>query len=244
MSYILDALKKSAAERERGITPGLHTQTMGQAPEILVAARHAKMAFYGVMGLALLLLSGIFWLLLSRPLPIQVSIPPPPTPAPTALLPSLPKPALLQAEVSTPQPEPVTALVQSTDVSIPSTPEKKPQIVAKTPAKTTAITKPKPPLVNTVTHNEAAATPTAVHSANEPRIYAISELPDDIRTSLPKLAISGAVYANTPANRMLIVSGQIYHESDEPAPGLQVEQIRPKEAIFKYQGYRYRQSYP
>ena len=244
MSYILDALKKSAAERERGITPGLHTQTMGQAPEILVAARHAKMAFYGVMGLALLLLGGIFWLLLNRHSPIQASIPQPATRTATALLPSLSKPALLQAEAPTPPPEPVTALVQNTDESTQSSSEKKPQVVAKTPVKTTVVTKPKPPLVNTVSRKEADATPAAVHSANESRIYAISELPDDIRTSLPKLAISGAVYANTPANRMLIVSGQIYHESDEPAPGLQVEQIRPKEAIFKYQGYRYSQSYP
>ncbi len=228
MSYILDALRKSAAERERGMTPGLNTPAIGPAPEALAAARHTKMAFYGAVAFALLLLGAIVWLLLTRPVPAPDARPAPPSPHPIAAL---------------PQPAPALAALTPSQPPTPSPePEQPPASVPDTTPKATVTAKAKPP--------RAKETPTpiplvvALPTASEPRIYAVSELPDNIRATLPQLTISGAVYAQTPANRMLIVSGQIYHESDEPTPGLQVEHIRPKEAILKYQGYRYRQSYP
>ncbi len=224
MSYILDALRKSAAERERGMTPGLNTPAIGPAPEALAAARHTKMAFYGAVAFALLLLGAIVWLLLTRPVPTPNARPAPPSPPPIAAL---------------PQPTPALAALTP---SQPPAPEQPPASIPDTAPKATVTAKAKPPRA------KEAPTPTTpavvLPTASEPRIYAVSELPDNIRATLPQIAISGAVYAETPANRMLIVSGQIYRESDELTPGLQVEHIRPKEAILKYQGYRYRQSYP
>lgn len=235
MSYILDALRKSAAERERGMTPGLNTPTPGPDSEALAAARHTKIAFYGAISLAVLFLAAIVWLLLTRPAPVPyaeshvtpvaVLAQPISTPA------QMPAPA---GPLPAPVPEPVAVVPASIPDAMPPAP----------PQATVAI-KPRPRRVKETKEAQPLATPAAVSpTVSEPRIYAVNELPDEVRATLPKLAISGAVYAETPANRMLIVSGQVFRENDEPTPGLQVEHIRPKEAILKYQGYRYRQSYP
>ncbi len=60
----------------------------------------------------------------------------------------------------------------------------------------------------------------AAASAAEPRIYQLSELPDEIRRELPTLAVGGAMYSQNPANRMLIVNGQTFHEGDKLGPNL------------------------
>jgi general secretion pathway protein B len=47
------------------------------------------------------------------------------------------------------------------------------------------------------------------------------------------------MYSETQANRMLIVNGQVFHESDTLAPGVVLEQIKLKEVILTFKGYRY-----
>ena len=75
------------------------------------------------------------------------------------------------------------------------------------------------------------------------RIYAVNELPEDVRRSLPALPIGGAMYSKNAADRMLIVGGQILHEGDTIAPELKLEQIRLKSAVFRYKSYRYEVNY-
>ena len=82
----------------------------------------------------------------------------------------------------------------------------------------------------------AAASASAVA---EPRVYQLSELPDEIRRELPTLAVGGAMHSQNPANRLLIVNGQTFHEGDKLAPNLSLEQIRLKSAVLEYKGYRY-----
>ena len=67
----------------------------------------------------------------------------------------------------------------------------------------------------------------------------MSELPDEIRRELPTLAVGGAMYSQNPANRLLIVNGQTFHEGDKLAPNLFLQQIRLKSAVLEYKGYRY-----
>lgn len=55
----------------------------------------------------------------------------------------------------------------------------------------------------------------------------------------PKLAISGAIHSDNPAQRMLIVNGQVFNEGGEPAPGVQIEQIRPRNVVLRFRGQRY-----
>ncbi|HEY1393642.1 MAG TPA: general secretion pathway protein GspB, partial [Methylibium sp.] len=80
-------------------------------------------------------------------------------------------------------------------------------------------------------------------SAAEERIYAPADLPDEVRRSLPQLAIGGSVYSEAPGSRLLIVNGQPLHEGDQPAPGVVLERIKLKSAVMSYKGYRYEISY-
>lgn len=83
------------------------------------------------------------------------------------------------------------------------------------------------------TPDEARKAPPATPSP------ALSELPPDIRQAVPKLVISGAIYSETAAHRMLIINGQVFHEGESPAPNLELEQIRPKTAVFNFKGQRF-----
>lgn len=38
---------------------------------------------------------------------------------------------------------------------------------------------------------------------------------------------------------MLIVNGQVFHEGEEPVPGLVLEEIRDSSAVFTYRGRRH-----
>jgi general secretion pathway protein B len=57
------------------------------------------------------------------------------------------------------------------------------------------------------------------------------------------LTVGGAMYSQTPANRMLIINGQVVREGDTIAPGLVLEQIKLKSAVLKVKGLRYGISY-
>ncbi|KQU71129.1 MULTISPECIES: general secretion pathway protein GspB [unclassified Rhizobacter] len=226
MSYILDALRRADSERERGRVPGLHAQPGSAAaddddlPDGRGGMRWGFVA--SLLGLALVVVFA--WMAFGRDKPIEVIVsappplvqpaPPPVAPAPVAT--ALPTPAPVQ--------EPIAA-------AAPATPA--PERVA------AAVDKPqrKPP---------APARREPVRSApppDEPKAVPLSELPEDVRRQLPTLAISGATYSASRANRMLIVNGQLYHEGDIVAPNLHLEQIQLKSAVLRYKNYRYSVGY-
>ena len=71
----------------------------------------------------------------------------------------------------------------------------------------------------------------------------MAELPAEVQRDLPKLAISGGVHSENAAQRLLIVGGQVKSEGAELAPGVVLEQIRPRTAVLRFKGYRYSQPY-
>ena len=89
----------------------------------------------------------------------------------------------------------------------------------------------------------ASATATAATASAVPpapmRVNSLAELPADVRAALPALAFGGSIYSNTPANRLLIVNGQLMHEGDALGPGATLEQIKPKAAVLNIRGQRY-----
>ncbi len=92
--------------------------------------------------------------------------------------------------------------------------------------------------------NTTSAISTAAPTTDaDTRIHAPSELPASIQRELPKLVIGGAMYSETPANRMLIINSQVFHEGDKLTPDLLLQEIRLKSAVLKYKGYRYGVSY-
>lgn len=47
------------------------------------------------------------------------------------------------------------------------------------------------------------------------------------------------MYSPKPADRILIINGQVLHEGDKIAPDLVLQQIRLKGALLSFKGYRY-----
>lgn len=219
MSYILDALRKADAERERDPARGIHAQpAAGGAPQASAGAPAwlwpASVIAAGVVG------AGLIWQQRSAPVPVPAPVRPvaiavaPPVPA-AAVLPPAPLPA--------PVPErPITKVVAAPAAAPAATPLAPPQAAASAPA--------------------AAARPAAPTPAAD-RVHALAELPADVQRDLPKLAISGGVHSENAAQRMLVVGGQVLSEGAEVAPGVVLEQIRAGNAVLRFRGYRYSVGY-
>ena len=83
----------------------------------------------------------------------------------------------------------------------------------------------------------------AAPPATGDRAYSFAELPADVQQALPKFGISGGVYSENIAQRMLIVNGQVFNEGSEIAPGVVLEQVRLKTAVLRFRGLRISQPY-
>lgn len=272
MSYILDALRKAEAERERGNVPSVHAQPMFPPGASHAGAGRRPPAWMVPASAAVLLLAAAgVWFGVERsgsapsgpvssaPLPTApmtpAAVPPPamvaattptstsappsaglaPTNAPAvattaptrsldSIVAALPKPA------STPAP---TSVTPANDRNAPQStlpPSTSPN------ALDTRSTPASPP-------SGAPSAPTVPAAPNDARIYALNELPDDIRHQLPLLSVGGSMYSPTAANRLLIVNGQVLHEGDRITPELVLQQIKVKAAVLVFKGYRYAINY-
>lgn len=231
MSYILDALRRADAERQRGAVPDLHAQPAGAAASAQASAaaerstlqgRGALLAMVaGAVALAVALAVAVAWWLgrgsLDEPVPgvAPVSVPAAPaSPARVSDLPTVAPAALPPAPAAPLAAGPAPAALPARVVASP---------VAPAPA--SAPTR------------AAAAASTTDASASDP-VIRWAALPESTRSSLPALAWSGGVYADQPSQRLVVVNGQVAREGDELAPGLRLEQIRPKAVVVRWRGQR------
>ena len=215
MSYILDALRKADAERDRGNVPGIHAQPSfgGAMPSRTPPA--AKPWFWLAAGaLAVLIGVALAWYLMR--------------PSPTAAVATLPAPIATAPVAVAPAPAP--APVSPAPAAAPRV-----QVASPKPEAAPVVRKPKPaPPPDPVT-TAADAKPAATGE----KVYTLAELPDDIRRQLPNVAIGGSMYSPKPADRILVINGQVLHEGDRIAPDLVLQQIRLKGALLSFKGYRY-----
>jgi len=249
MSYILDALRKADADRERDPARGIHAQPLSQSA---AASRQDRFLGWGAAGLLALsaLGAGYAWLQAAEPTPVQAvpaaavpvapvatsSDPPAPAVQTAPALPMAGPPAAVPVATAVqPAPPAVTrappAVTTAPNVSVPVAP---PAAMPVPPPRPAAVAQAKPA--------DPPATPEARPAApavEASRVYAVSELPPEVQRELPKLAISGSVHSDVAAQRMLIVGGQVVGEGAELAPGAVLEQIRPKAAVVRFRGYRY-----
>ena len=227
MSYILDALRKADAERVRGALPDLHTQPVQQASNVAAPRPFWRLgsaaALAGVLAIAVAALLGS--LLTSRHADRPVAV---------AATPALPVPQVSMAAALPPLP-PLPALPAAPAVpaplAVPIAPIASVSRDAKAPAAALPALLPAP-----------TPAPSAAGLA-EPRLYALSELPEPIRRDLPVLTVGGAMHSDNPAQRMLILNGQVFHERDVIAPNLTLVQVQLKSALLEFRGYRYRITY-
>lgn len=214
MSYILDALRKADAERDRGNVPGIHAQPSfgGGTPSNAQPAAKPWLWLAGGAG-AVGIVGALAWYLMAPPHgAMDVAAAPAATPAAPAP-PSAP-PATTSTQVV---PAPAPATVSKLEVAPP---------VARKP-------KAAPPAAS------AAPLAEAKPAATAEKVYTLAELPDDIRRQLPNVTIGGSMYSSKPADRILIINGQVLHEGESIAPDLTLQQIRLKAALLNFKGYRY-----
>lgn len=220
MSYILDALRRADAERERGRVPGLNAQAIDLVADEAPGRRGVAPWVWAMLGAAVVVALALLWSLLSRD-------------EPPAALASAP-PALPVAPAA-PMPAPPAA-APSEPPAVPRV--ERPVEPAEPPARKALPRKP-PRREAQAARRVAPAESPASAAAAEPPATPWAQLPEDFRRAVPELRIGGSTYSPNPASRMLIVNGLVQREGDEPAPGVTIRQIRLRSAVFEYRGQRY-----
>lgn len=271
MSYILEALKKAQAERQLGGLPTIHAPTLdgGAAKPPLGPLKRPLVLVAGAMGVTIVaLLALVVW---RQPGQQSAAQPPAATPAAPAV--ALPPPvaasAVPPAAVAAPLAPPVApplapAVAPASPLSEPAEPVAAPaaaKVKAKpadaAPSSEAADRSAKSPPSAAVAAKVARATPPAEPAATEatpaPAKAAVvqqeetapplRELPEPIQRSIPPIVMGGYMYSKNPADRLLLIDKVLRHEGEEVAPGLVLEKLQPKAAVFSFRGYRYRVPY-
>jgi len=245
MSYILDALRKADAERERDPARGIHAQPAAGVP-LRSAPRRALWLWPVGCAVAAAVAAYGFW----GRAPAGVASPAQPTiasapvaapvPALTMRVPPAPAIVTVATSVTPPPPTPVEHMAARAVVAprVPAAPAPA-QAKPAPAAPVAAVVAPAAPVAVIA----APAAPAASAPAASDRIFARTELPPDVQHALPKLAVAGGVYSENAAQRMLIVGGDVKSEGQELAPGVLLEQIRPHSAVLRFRGYRYSVAY-
>lgn len=233
MSYILDALRKSDQQRQRGAVP-----TLLVAQATAAASKQTPSLYYGLLAIVLVGAGIVIgWL---RPWQVEpapraaetVALKPPeinlrqaaPSPAASevALTAELPFPK--QTQAVRPAPAPVAARPEaraSADTSKRGPPSK--------PAN--SVKSPIP--AQRVDTGAADAMPAQT-------VILMADLPVTIQQELPPMSISVHAYSDKPKDRLVGINSRLLHEGDSLAPGLKLEQITPDGMIFSYKGYSFR----
>ena len=86
---------------------------------------------------------------------------------------------------------------------------------------------------------EADRAPAAGPAAAPAPVPTLAQLPEDLRRQVPAMSIGGSVYSALPADRMLVVNGQVVREGTALAPELRLETIGRQTAVFSIRGQRF-----
>lgn len=245
MSYILDALRRADAERQRGAVPGLHAQPLSAAladcrPDRPAAQRRRWQAG-GWAAAALLALGAVLaWRGAGPPGPLPTlpvaSVPPPASPQQAAAAPrqTAPQAAPQAAPLPLPQPQPLLELPPPPQP--PPQPQPAPQPAPQRAAPTVRLAAPAVPASPLATAPPATSRAAPAAPAAPPRLPTLAELPEATRRELPALVVGGSMYADQAPLRIVILNGQVVHEGDRLAPELRVQQIRLKSVVLDFRG--------
>jgi general secretion pathway protein B len=243
MSYILDALRKSDQQRQRGAAPTLlTTQATAGAP------KPPAVLLYGLLA-AVLVIAGVVigWLRPWQPeQPPSATQPLAAKPFEPGQRPTVPtSPALLPEMASKSGQEqsvrkPTSAAQHAAEPASAATRQQMPALA-------TAETQNTPRKAATAVAKDARmSTPekpagTGLEAApQEQKVMTVAELPASIRQEIPRMTISVHAYSPRPADRIVGINDQLLREGGYVAPGLMLEQITPDGMIFSYKGYRFR----
>jgi len=234
MSYILDALRKSDQQRQRGSTPTLLT-----VQTTLTGPRRPKYLLNGVIAAALIS-AGILvgWL---QPWQNKQAEPVASTPAASGSTRDVPPPTYGSAELSGgPQQESST---QSSTTAVEA--ENQATIVAlapQDPASADDSSAAPHPASGTqiAATGQLPAKSRATVTDEGGKIMALNDLPPAIRREIPSIAIMFHAYSSDPGERRVMINGNMAKEGETLDDGLGLQQITPDGVVFLYRGYRFR----
>lgn len=240
MSYILDALKKSEKERQRGSAPDI--LTVQDEP----AQKPKKRPLWLYLFLLTLLLNAgilIFWMgsWSSKKPDVVVRS----TNGQQHEIPDVRSP------IASPSSDQSKTIGQGTkELRQDQTIHAKADIKKNAPAVATPMVDPKTSHEVSLSLSEQPSVVSHVPSEQktdndipppiEGKIYNLNELPSSIQQSLPAFTISAAVYSDDPASRMVKINGQSIHEGEYLTAGLKLEEIKSDGVIFSFHKYRFR----
>jgi len=209
VSLILEALRKSEAERRRGEMPDLRAELPPPAASRRTSLHRAWPWIVAVSAI------GIAIALLLHPWSRATA---PSEPAPIAAT----EPAETVRMQPRPQP-PVSPRMETPRIAErePQKPQPAAQAVVPVPAPTAVETVPEPAPV------QAATT--------DSRETSINALPADLRKALPPLQLSMHMWDPDPAKRFVILDGERHVEGDSVGP-MQIRRIDANGVLFDWQG--------
>jgi general secretion pathway protein B len=252
MSYILEALKKAQAERQLGATPTIHAPTLdgGAGVPRGVAIRKPLAIAIGVMAAVIVLLLVLVFRQQAAPVNAQApatlspaSAAQPPVavqpPATAALAPVAPQqPASAALPPATQQPVIAAPPSVAAQQSAPAVPAQAGHAVPAGRSDMAATTASRNAAAPVLKAEQAPAPPPAQAEVTQ----TLRDLPEPIQRAIPQITFGGYMYSKNPADRMVLIDKVLRKEGDEVAPGLVLEQLLPKGAVFSFRGYRYRVS--
>lgn len=218
MSFILDALRKSDAERQRGVAPGL--------ADVRYATGRGRRSLW-VPLLAVVLVANIgfmAWQWYSGP---RVSAPV--LPAEPAATPAV------SAPTSSTEPA-VRALAREVESGEPAVP---PEVESDLPAKPPATRKSAPPAVAVAppVAEKLPAAPSRI--ITDPALPTVEQLIGAGTLDLPLLNLDLLVYNESPSVRFVVINGIKYREGARLTEGPTLESITPDGVILASQGQRF-----
>ena len=249
MSYILEALKKAQAERQLGATPTIHAPTLDGGAGVSRGSTMKKplVIALGVMAAAIVALLALLVRQQAATAPsAPQSAPSQPGSggqlAPAAAQPQSPSVAaapLPQPIAATPSPAQQMPAVPSSVPSTPRAPAPQRSAAPVPPAPRTAVA-PATQAPEIPAERTAVAAQQAPAPAQPEVTQTVRDLPEPIQRAIPQITFGGYMYSKNPADRMVLIDKILRKEGDEVAPGLVLEKLLPKAAIFTFRGYRYR----
>jgi len=252
MSYILEALKKSEQERNRGSVPDIKSVHDYIPPPITAKRSWWPWVLLAVIGINVVIL-GVVYLggngtdarktttgsdeIASTNSNHSQASSNTNVAAPTMPSPSVPR------NVQKPEPTHIAKVPQENH-SKRTTPQ---QTLQETPHKTPRVIVSKVPLTrdNTVGNTaeqqriEAERAKNAVKPGKVKKAVALlpADLPENIRKQIPNIAFEGHVYSSTVSRRSVMINGKKMRQGDAMSGGLVLKEITPFGAEFEYQGY-------
>lgn len=264
MSYILDALKKSEKERQKGTLPDVLTV------QDIVAEKPGKRLFWVYLLLGFLVLNaGVFvwWLGFSytdrskgvqaptvdNGVPLSANdtakevadrVNPFTEPAQSS------RPGLRSVDKNSAKISENTASTTSDNNSLPSkgiqkVPDVRRKILPNHPVSAKNAIKPdelssaKLKLAEKAGVLSSELTGGLADTIDENKIYKVKELPLSIRQNLPLFSISALLYSSNPASRMVRINDQMMYEGQDLTAGLKLEEIAKDGVIFRHQKCRF-----